>query len=404
MSYISNACAFEIEPGAKANVYLANANYLKSGQGRAGLEVPDGANVVITSADGDTMTTGTLEAYGSSWGGAGIGGPGYEHSPIQGRAGIITINGGTVVAYGARGGAGIGGGNTGGHDGGGNITINGGSITAIGGDGPDSGGGAGIGSGYNASYPDTTNGDDGTKITITGGIIEKAQGGSGSAGIGGSIYSASGVIRIATDLKEMVEAAAVAGSSSAENIGHGSLASTSDVEYVDNLVFEPGEVPDRIDIVRESKILKEKEVEVTRSIPRFTESSRTVEITPSPSYENTIENKTLGSSIDDLSAKSLPAGSSTVTTAASPLTSKSYQLTGSYGTDPSSLITLATGAGSLSTNANILFEVTSVDESAGTVTLKAIANLMATDGTVTKRIVRENIILTEESHCTFERT
>lgn len=71
----------------------------------------------------------------------------------------ITINNGTVTAYGGNGGAGIGGGIG---DGAGNITVNGGIVNAYGGDQA-----AGIGSGYFGS--------DGV-INISGGLI-KAVGG-----------------------------------------------------------------------------------------------------------------------------------------------------------------------------------------------------------------------------------
>ena len=155
--------AFQIEAGASAEVLLTNSNTLKGGAGRAGLEVPDGAKLKLVSADGKGKTTGSLYAEGSSFGAAGIGGAGITYSPNKGRAGVIEILGGTIEAKGFKGGAGIGGGNTGGPDGGGTISIYGGKITAWAGD--DFPGGAAIGSGFWPS-PDNTGYSDNTSIII----------------------------------------------------------------------------------------------------------------------------------------------------------------------------------------------------------------------------------------------
>ena len=88
--------------------------------------------------------------------------------------GNITINGGSITAYGGFGAAGIGGGfgTTSGVEENGTISINGGTVKAIGGAQA-----AGIGSG-------TQNGVAGGDITITGGNVT-AQGGEKAAGIGG---------------------------------------------------------------------------------------------------------------------------------------------------------------------------------------------------------------------------
>ena len=125
--------------------------------------------------------TGKLTALGSSWD-AGIGGSGYRY------AGNVTINSGTIIAYGDELSAGIGGGQDSGRQdetatGSEHnwrpepspqlITINGGDVTATGGYG-----GAGIGTGGDC-YNDTHGGT----ITINGGTIH-AYGGDYAAGIG----------------------------------------------------------------------------------------------------------------------------------------------------------------------------------------------------------------------------
>ena len=394
VSAISQACAFEIEPGAKANVYLSGNNSLKSGKNRAGLEVREEvddngnaiktAEVMITSADGDESENGKLYAQSGYWG-AGIGGWAIKN----GRAGTITINGGTIEASGGKGGAGIGSGETGpgAYDGGGTITINGGKVTARG-----MRFAAGIGTAF---LPNANNGlhdADGTKITITGGTIIATAESSLASEIGGGGDGDSGVIRIKNGLQDMF---------AYTRIGKSNSGTVNDVEYVDDLDFTPGTVPDRFYIESRSVIRTEEEVEVTSEIPKFTETSRTVSVRPAPSLENELENVKVHSEngVDSATANGLPAGNYSVETLTSPLTEKSFSFTGSYGFEKnlSSLMTMSSGTGSLATNANILFEVTGVNRTDGTVTLKATANLMNTDGTVTKHIVREGLTLKEGS-------
>ena len=118
-------------------------NYLRGGHPYVpGLYVPPGKTLVIR---GD----GTLEA-GSNGYGAGIGG-GRSAGMV---CGDIVIEGGTIVATGGDGAAGIGSGPLSAC---GNIVVSGGSVTATGGDAA-----AGIGSGVQG-----TNGT----ITVTGGIF-----------------------------------------------------------------------------------------------------------------------------------------------------------------------------------------------------------------------------------------
>lgn len=136
---------FTICSGASVRLTVLGKNELQNTEeddDTAGLNVPDGAELIITE-----QSTGSLYAY-SDEDGAGIGGNRREKS------GSITINGGVITAVSGDDGAGIGGGYRGDS---GPITINGGVITAISRDD-----GAGIGSGYNG-----TSGP----ITINGGIV-----------------------------------------------------------------------------------------------------------------------------------------------------------------------------------------------------------------------------------------
>ncbi len=407
VSRTSQACAFEIEPGAKANIYLSGNNSLKSGHSRAGLEVPDGAELMLTSADGDMEITGAITAQGGTYA-AGIGG---GRSRTVGRAGTITINGGTITdAIGGAYGAGIGGGRSHSYaNGGGTITINGGDITAHG----NGAAGAGIGSGHFAG-PEEMGGSDGQIITITGCTRIRAYGGTNNggdefhgAGIGGGCHSSAGTIRIQAGLYPSV-ITAVKGGATADDIGSGWLKPRYSDDYVIDIdteadlePFTPGTVPDRFYIEARSVIITDEEVEITSEIPKFTETSRTVSVRPAPSLENELENVKVHSEngVDSVTANGLPAGNYTVGTLSSHLTEKSFSFTGSYGfeKDLSSLMTMSSGTGSLATNANILFEVTGMNRTDGTVTLKATANLMNTDGTVTKHIVREGLTLKEGS-------
>ena len=136
---------FVIDSGASVDLTLLGRNTLKhtdNDYGPAALNVPTGATLTITRE-----STGSLLAY-SAEDGAGIGGNDGQGS------GPITINGGKITAISDDDGAGIGSGYYGDS---GPITINGGTITAISDDD-----GAGIGSGRK--------GNSGT-ITINGGTI-----------------------------------------------------------------------------------------------------------------------------------------------------------------------------------------------------------------------------------------
>ncbi|MBQ6773561.1 MAG: hypothetical protein IJP48_05780 [Synergistaceae bacterium] len=204
--------AFLVNPGANVDMYLSGTNSLISGERYAGLVVPIGAELTISSQNGDFSANGTLIAKGG-YGGAGIGGGnGYDNA----RTGTITINGGTIQASGGAEASGIGCGSSGGPREG-SININGGNINAFAGDYSSSittspygyyynqNAGAGIGC---AGLPNLNN----MQINITGGIIE-AKGGTvtllydgealaniGASGIGGSIDTGSGIININSDV------------------------------------------------------------------------------------------------------------------------------------------------------------------------------------------------------------
>ena len=218
-----------------------------NGTGRAGLEVPDGAKLMISSSDGDGEITGQLEAWGGKYG-SGIGGPGLTYSS-QGRAGFINIVGGTIEAHGSYGGAGIGGGNTNGFDGGGEILIQGGKITAWGAN--DGTGGPGIGSGFYPTYPNHNYAytSDNTSIIIEAVESLTAYGGDRSAGIGGAYASSAGTIKINKKLIDENRITAVAGGTGAEPIGWGEYGSQIEDNDIDLDTWEDYfytyDVPDR---------------------------------------------------------------------------------------------------------------------------------------------------------------
>ena len=166
VSAVDSKTALLVGTGSTVNLTLTGNNTLKSGVGRAGVQVPSGATLVIMEE-----SDGSLNATGGNFS-AGIGGV------VGSGVGAITVNGGTVTATGGNMAAGIGGGYNGA---GGTITVNGGTVTAAG-----VGGGAGIGGGYN--------GGAGT-IVINDGTVNATSGGY-AAGIGGGSGGTSGSITI----------------------------------------------------------------------------------------------------------------------------------------------------------------------------------------------------------------
>ncbi len=151
--------------GAQLHLTVKGTNTLKAGVGGAGIAVPGGCTLEITSA-----STGTLNAIGGeeSGGGTGIGAVGSESNTgafgSEKTCGTITINGGTVIAKGgswriyytkAGGASAIGGSELGRT---GTVIINGGVVRATAGFCA-----AAIGGGSNGTLE---------RITITGGTIE----------------------------------------------------------------------------------------------------------------------------------------------------------------------------------------------------------------------------------------
>ncbi|MCL2662585.1 MAG: putative Ig domain-containing protein [Oscillospiraceae bacterium] len=172
-----------LNSGANLTLTLIGTNSLMAGQAAAGIQVPSGTTLTISSAGTGTLTSlgGTSVAIYGPGGGAGIGTGGGAASTT----GTINIAGGTITATGSDNGAGIGGGADSSV---GTITISGGNITATGG----SWGGAGIGGGSAYNGGSGTNGAGGT-ISITGGTVtanggntSSNSGAGGGAGIGGA--------------------------------------------------------------------------------------------------------------------------------------------------------------------------------------------------------------------------
>lgn len=162
--------AIDIQDGANVTIVLEGSNSLYGATNHPAIWVEEGSSLTIEgtgslTAEAGTSTPGT---------GAAAIGSGYGTNTSLGN---IIINGGTIVARGSGGGAGIGGGyETGSGTCSGNITINGGYVKAFGGQsGLGVTGGAGIGSGENANYGGT--------ITINGGVVY-AEGGADSMSIG----------------------------------------------------------------------------------------------------------------------------------------------------------------------------------------------------------------------------
>lgn len=232
--------SIDISPKATLNLTLAGENkvdYHYESQAYGGLHVPAGASLIIggegkltvnsyfagigsgyNETAGDiTINSGTIIAYGGIRGGAGIGGGN------GGAAGNITINGGNIKASGSVGSAGIGGGVGRGYT---SITINGGVVEANG--SSMSAGGYNKGAGIGASGSGTNNGT----ITITGGIITARGREGASAAIGGGWDafggSSAGTIRITGGIINVTE----------DNIGAGSNKTEGTITIEGNAVIK----------------------------------------------------------------------------------------------------------------------------------------------------------------------
>lgn len=210
-------CAFSIATGASVELALTKSVTLKSGENRAGLAVPTGAAVTISSEN----RYGVLHVTGGS-GAAGIGG----YSAGTGTNEQIHISGGKVTATGGTNAAGIGGGDSyskssaygHGTDANGQIIIDGTAVVIATG----KGGGAGIGGGYGGNGTGAKG-----KLLLTGRAQVTASADSG-AGIGaGAAYSTedSGNETFATgsygELLIMEDAVVEASSDSGAGIGGG---------------------------------------------------------------------------------------------------------------------------------------------------------------------------------------
>lgn len=189
--------AIDIQDGANVTIVLEGSNSLYGATSHPAIWVEEGSSLTIELKDNSNLYGGAsspailveenssliVEGTGSLTAEAGTSTPGTGAAAIGSGYGTntslgnIIINGGTIVARGSGGGAGIGGGyETGSGTCSGNITINGGYVKAFGGQsGLGVTGGAGIGSGENANYGGT--------ITINGGVVY-AEGGADSMSIG----------------------------------------------------------------------------------------------------------------------------------------------------------------------------------------------------------------------------
>ncbi|MDR1447378.1 MAG: carbohydrate-binding domain-containing protein [Candidatus Ancillula sp.] len=212
---ITSSSASPVTLGSGSNVVLklSGANTLTSASSFAGVNVPGGSDLVITSELGDGNVSGSLTVNGGLSGASGIGGNSKESS------GSITISGGTITAVGGLGGAGIGSGlGTAGTTDTGNITISGGNITATGGAFA-----AAIGGGQKRSS--------GT-ILINGGTVNATAGIDGS-GLGGGANGEGGSITINSGL---VNAYAPFGSSGVCAIGIGAFGSSPNINITGGTV------------------------------------------------------------------------------------------------------------------------------------------------------------------------
>ena len=183
-----------------ATIRLKGKNVIYGGIGSAAIRVPMNAHLTITTVDGDP--TASLSAFGGGFrpvfnmdAGAGIGGGNVitdtatDTGNYNDGCGQVTINGGTIYAYGGGGGmtnnatttavvygsgAGIGGSSGGGGTNGGrgcHLTINGGNVTAVGGKPGANDIGPGIRYSAAAMTTETNRGQVGS-TTINGGSVK----------------------------------------------------------------------------------------------------------------------------------------------------------------------------------------------------------------------------------------
>lgn len=196
-----------------AEIILTGDNTVKGfQQDYPGISVPVNKTLTISG-------TGSLNVSSNGYG-CGIGGRSYTQS------GNITINGGTIEAWGGDGCAAIGGSRDGTC---GDIIITNGTITAYGGNGS-----AGIGGGYNDSdgYQSTCG-----NISITGGTVEAT--GYNNVGIGGGYIGVCGDIIIANTVTQL-KASVSNGNIDSRPIGKGYGGGTSGTVTIGGIIYFDG--------------------------------------------------------------------------------------------------------------------------------------------------------------------
>ena len=188
----------------------------------AGLQLSNGANLILENGAAESETFGSLTATGggtTSKGGAGIG------SGSAGIAGNINIKSGNITATGGYDSAGIGTGGSAGTVG--NITIIGGTLKVYGGKYS-----AGIGSGSMATAGNITINGDAILEEVAGGSTSSAYAG---AGIGAGHGAKAGYIKIENATIKKVTA-----QEGAAGIGAGCLGTTQDITIINSSITVTG--------------------------------------------------------------------------------------------------------------------------------------------------------------------
>ena len=266
-----------LKGNAQLNLTLEGTNKLVGLDEGAGIEVEEGATLVITE-----NSTGRLKAVGGAYGAAGIGGKGTtsdEGADKNCRTGTIIIKGGSITAEGGAyqipqtqdyyGGAGIG---TGRYGIGGTIKILGGTITAKGGKQT----GAGIGGGMSGRVDTIViGGTKGEAPDITVSSYKDSTKGYMGAAIGSGWNGVSGLILSCGDIWILSGSVKVTGG----NIGHGVLRRLNGNGMEGGSVTISEEV--QLELPLESKIAPRGE--------ECTYGKKTFQIT---AYDNQLQNET----------------------------------------------------------------------------------------------------------------
>ncbi|MBR1671658.1 MAG: hypothetical protein IJ702_01895, partial [Fretibacterium sp.] len=246
-----------------------------------------------------------------------------------------------------------------------------------------------------------------------GGKVLANGGSNGGAGIGGGGLSAvsGGTIKVRNGLcnpsdptDDTYDVVANPGTG-ATGIGTGSRGGSVDVDLEADIPEPAYDPAPSLRLTAKSPTTPWEEVSYTETslVYSFKDTARTVTISPN-AFLNTLSEVELDESAGAkaLNVNGLPGGDYAVKTLETTIpTPGSAVLTGTYGFETAlpDILTVEAGAADgledLTNNANILFEVTAADATAGTVTLKATANLMGTDGTSQTRLVREGLVLSE---------